>query len=441
MTLRLAKHLTLSLLLLAAVSACDQGRKAPPKTVVRVVNAAPSFTALEFRREETSGSSLDFKSGTEFSYDVDSYDFHVEVRPSTGSAPERVASFAKTLAADTSYTVVLTESAGAVQPVVLEHPTPAANATEAQILALHAAPGAPAVDLYIEPAGAVIGAATPRGTLDLGATLAPRNIAAGDYQVTLTTAGNAADVLLSSATFTLAAGSTTSFVVAAESGETNAPLSVLASQASAIALYDRNATSAIRVINGATDGAPRDVAIDGQFAPPLFPAAPFAAETGFLPVTGGEHTVNVTPVGNPGALELNQSISPAAPQLYTLIFSGDAGALTHAIVPESARRLARDAKLRFFNVARQFTTLDIFLVNQGVDISQAAPLTAIGTPGASSTVTLPPGTYDIVMRQTGTANVVAGPQSVTVAAGGIYSVLAINGPDTATATIVLLDDF
>jgi hypothetical protein len=34
-----------------------------------------------------------------------------------------------------------------------------------------------------------------------------------------------------------------------------------------------------------------------------------------------------------------------------------------------------------------------------------------------------------------------GPTRLNLAAGGIYGVLATNGPDTATAVITLFDDF
>ena len=41
-----------------AFTGCDQGRKAPPKTTVRVANVAPNFAALRFRREQTNSTAL-----------------------------------------------------------------------------------------------------------------------------------------------------------------------------------------------------------------------------------------------------------------------------------------------------------------------------------------------------------------------------------------------
>jgi hypothetical protein len=197
----------------------------------------------------------------------------------------------------------------------------------------------------------------------------------------------------------------------------------------------------VRVLNGAADGAPRDVAIDGQFSPPLFAAVPFAEATEFASVPSGDHTLNVTPPGNPGALELNQTITTTAPSYYTLIFGGEAGALTHVLVPDERRRVAGAAKLRFFNAASQFSSLDFLVAFENGDINLVFPQAVLGAPGASSSIVLQPGTYKFALRQSSTTNIVAEPQTLTVESGGLYGVLAINGPDTSTATMVLLDDF
>ena len=51
------------------------------------------------------------------------------------------------------------------------------------------------------------------------------------------------------------------------------------------------------------------------------------------------------------------------------------------------------------------------------------------------------GDYDLYLRSSWASTVIAGPLRVSLAAGGIYGVLAIDGPDTATAGMVLFDDF
>jgi hypothetical protein len=62
-------------------------------------------------------------------------------------------------------------------------------------------------------------------------------------------------------------------------------------------------------------------------------------------------------------------------------------------------------------------------------------------PGISDYVPLYPDDYELYLFQAGTATVLSGPTPISVAAGGIYGALAVDGPDTATANVVLLDDF
>src|SRR4029077_3987878 len=93
----------LGLLALALASTgCDSGRKNPPDAVVRVLNVAPSFGALNYRRERVvltnpsvplfyQGSASGSSAGsTELSYDEDTYSFTASARdPATLSDVDR----------------------------------------------------------------------------------------------------------------------------------------------------------------------------------------------------------------------------------------------------------------------------------------------------------------------------------------------------------------
>ena len=126
-------------------------------------------------------------------------------------------------------------------------------------------------------------------------------LASGDYELWLTEAGNPANVLLATGTVNLPAGNTTSIVIIPEGNRGTAQMSVLFVSSAQETRFDRNATAEIRVLNGTTDRAPRDFAVDGVFSPPLFSATPFGDPTAYAPVpsTAGM-PINVTPAGNPG---------------------------------------------------------------------------------------------------------------------------------------------
>jgi hypothetical protein len=440
------RHLFGLLFIALALVGCDQGRKAPPKTFVQIANVAPSFANLNFRRAESQQSAdnatLSFKSSTGFAYDEDTYNFHIETQNIATGALERVHSFTKQVLSGTSYTFVFTEVGGLVQPVILESPDFPATAADTEIIGLHAAGGQPAMDFYIERPGTDIAGAVPWGSVAFLQSLAPRSFATGEYEITLTEAGNPANVLLASNTVTLVAGTSIVLVIVSEGGEGTEDLSLLVAGATSGLLYDKNAQSGLRVINGAVDTVARDVALNGEFSPPLFAAVPFATPTDYASIpSAADQPLNVTPVGSTGSLELDQLLSTAASRLYTVLFSGDAGTLTHVVSADDRRRVASVGKLQVFNAAKQFTGIDFFVVQTGGDITNYLPVASISAPGVSQVSNVPPGTYDLVLRHNGTTDIVAGPIPITVTGSGLFSVLAINGASSASADIVFFDDF
>jgi len=380
-----------------------------------------------------------FKDAQLFVYDADTYDFYVIERSLSNADPGRTWTFAPKLEANTLYTFALTEVAGEIQPVVIA--TPPSPVTDAQIVALNAASGLPAMDMYLERPGVGIAGATPRGTFNAGEQIPPRTLPSGEYELFLTAAGNPADVLLTSLNFTLAAGTTSTFIVVPESGQSTARVSAVLLQSAPQVLFDRNAPSVLRAINGATDRAPRDLAIDSQFSPPLFSAMPFAEPTAYGTVPIGTVKINVTPVGNPGVLELDAQFSSGAGQRLTTLFTGPAGTLQPTFAADDLRRLNREAKLRFMNAATQFLAIDFVVAFPEGDPAPLFPLAQLFPPGMSEYQPLYPGEYDLYLLETTTRAILSGPTRISVAAGGIYGALAIDGPDTATANVRLLDDF
>jgi hypothetical protein len=248
--------------------------------------------------------------------------------------------------------------------------------------------------------------------------------------------------LLSSVAISLPAGVTSTFVVAPEAGLGTATMSVILLQSAATTvLYDRNATAELRVINGATDRVDRDVALDSQFSPPALPAVRFAEPSPYTTTPIGAFQINVTPVGNPGVLELDQAYGGFVSNRVTMLFTGPAGTLTPAFADDDGRAIQGEAKVRFANAATQFGFLDFVLTPPDADPNTYFAVTTIAAPAIAAYVPAAPTEYDLYLRQYGTATLVSGPTRISLAAGGIYGVLAIDGPDTATAEVRLFDDF
>jgi len=206
-------------------------------------------------------------------------------------------------------------------------------------------------------------------------------------------------------------------------------------------LTDQNAPSELRVINGATDHAPRDVALNSQFSPPLFSATTFGEPTPYAQIPIGASQVNVTPVGNPGVLEADTQITGFVGQRATLLFSGPSGTLLPLFALDDGRRYNREAKIRFMNVASQFIAVSFVVTFPDGDPNLVNPSATLFPPGVGTYGTLHPGDYDLYLLDGATNAKIHGPTRFTAAAGGVYGVLAVDGADTTTADALFHDDF
>jgi hypothetical protein len=307
---------------------------------------------------------------------------------------------------------------------------------------MHAAENVPGIDVYVQPTGTGIAGATPRGTVSFLGQIAPKTLVGGDYEITLTAAGDPSNVLYAAGAVTLAAGVTNVLVIASEAGQGTAAISIIGAQDSSFVLYAANATSGVRAINLANDGAARDIAVNHEYTPPLLPAIPFGTVTSYVNVpVNAALPITVTPVGNPGVLELDTTLSAPPGTLSTAMIAGPAGTLTAQVVIDDRRRITSEAKLRFFNGANQFTTAtEIVLAPPGTDQSTLLALTSLSAPALTDYLYATPGEVDLYFREISTNTVRAGPIHVNLVEGGIYGVLALNGPDTATVSVVFTDD-
>ncbi len=256
----------LGLLALALASTgCDSGRKNPPDVLVRVLNATANFPDLIIQRGSLdvppSAPQLAFLGGDQRTWDEDTYTFHVSYSDLQTQKLVEADSFTKQISTGTWYTFVLYQKGGNVTHKILESPPVASSATDAQIQAIQAVEGVPTVDLYIVASGTGAAGATPWGTLAFEGTLPVRNIAAGDYDVIATEQGNPAHVLYTSPGFTLSAGAAVTFALTPDSGEGIQPFSMTVLSDSSSVLVDPSLQAGVRVINGANDRLPRDVAL------------------------------------------------------------------------------------------------------------------------------------------------------------------------------------
>jgi hypothetical protein len=134
-----------------------------------------------------------------------------------------------TLVDGTDYTVIASDLVAALTPIVLEDDNSTPAAGNVRVRAIHGAPSAPAVDVYVTAPGADLEAATPVLTgVEFGDVADYLEVPAGDYQVRVTPAGTKV-VAIDSGTLTLVSGQVrTAIAVDAPGGGAPFDLLVLA---------------------------------------------------------------------------------------------------------------------------------------------------------------------------------------------------------------------
>ena len=412
-----AAALTVTALWLAG---CDSGRQDPPNVSVVAIHADPTVGQATFTRVRANATPLDYKQSQSFSFDVDTYTFNFDISAPDGTIANTV-STVHTLEEGNSYTILLVNSQGNSSITVVD--TPARSGSGTQLQLLHAAATVGTVDVYVGLTGFDVLAATPWGTVSNGDVLAPKLFDAGEYEFAVTEAGNPSNVLLRSAPTAFGGSENVFLFVADTNGESLAPFTLSLGQGPGSDFVDVNIESGIRVLNAIGDRSTIDAGIDLELAPPLLPAIPFGTVTDPGIVSPGDHTLTITPAGNPGVIEVDEAFALTRGALGTALISGDPGSVSALFVNDDFRTLAGEGKLRVFDASPLNGSVDVFILPPGTAPAAANVAFSIGNASATDNRRLLAGDYELTIRTAGGSTVLAGPTPITIADGGYYAIL------------------
>ena len=438
--LRLAP-LTLACVVLAACES-EGGRVRPPSTDVSVIHVARSFGNLEFRRVERLEGTLSYRSSQVFTWDSDTYTFNIDSTIPGLGTPIRLYTFEAELAAGNDYSIVLTEANGWLHELIVQGAAAELSETEAEIIIVNTADGLQsAVDVYIEPPGTELAAATPRGAVDFLESLPVASIAPGEYELSLTQAGNPTSIVMVSDTFELAASVRTTISIIDGLSPASPAAAVVSSAGTDIPLSDRDLRAGIRVLNAMTSRDPIDVTVNSNFSPPLIPNAMFAVPTDYALVVPGEHTLQITPAGNPGAIEIETPFRAFPGLRGTWFVRGAPGSLAAFYSPDSQRRIRDIAEVTIFYGGTTVSSVDVYIVATDTDLNSVPPTATLTETSALSFVYTVLGGYTVTVRESGTENVLAGPIAAGIGIEGNYGILITNGASGSGVDVTLIDQF
>jgi hypothetical protein len=201
------KFLTLLLAAGALIAACsdDDDNTGPEgEARVRVVHASPDAPDVDVLLSDAEVlGDVPYLTASDY-LDTPAGDQNLEVN-AAGTATTLIDTDVS-LVDGTDYTVIASGLVEAIEPIVLQDDNSAPAAGTARVRAIHGAPSAPAVDIYVTAPGADLETTIPLlANVEFGDVADYIEAPAGDYQVRVTPAGTKT-VVIDSGTLALSIG-------------------------------------------------------------------------------------------------------------------------------------------------------------------------------------------------------------------------------------------
>ncbi len=434
-----------SMLVLAACSSDDDTvDAAPPATLkVQVLHGSPDAPAVNV---SVDGSEIlngvDYKTGSQqLTLDEGAYTVQVDGIVPGGNATV-IGPVDLDLVGNTIYTIAAVNDVASIEPVIMSQPDTAVSAGSARLFVLHGTAAAPTVDVFVTAPDADLAASAPVGTFSFKETIGPAEVAAGDYQIRVTAAGDPSTVVFDSGTITLNDADDLTIAAVPNTSGGTAPISLVALNGSgSLEILDVNTPTSLQVIHASPDAPAVDVVVDGGV---LVPGLEFPDATDFIEVPGGTYNVSVTVAGNPGAVAIGPVDLDLVPGVrYSVFAVGELAAIEPLILTDDPRRVATNAKVRIVHASPTAANVDIYVTSVGADINaEAATLENVAFKANTGFLALPAGDYDVTVTPTGTKTAAIGPATISISDGGVYTAVARDPlPGASDFGLIALDDF
>ena len=352
-----------------------------------------------------------------------------------------------TLAADAVYSVLAIGEVGAatLRPLLVTQPgTPISPAGYVRATVVHAAPHAPAVDVYVTAPTADLATTPKLGRFAFGEQLGPATIPQGTYRIRVTLPDNPQTVVFDSGSVTLDFSDDLLLAAVANTGPGASPITLLtARRAGSGELLDAATPAQLRVIHASPDAPAVDVIANNDCAKPLLSNVPYTAFSDYLSVPPATYNVKVTAAGNCGAIVIDTNLAAAAGKQYSVYATGPLAGITPYVLTDDNRSVITAAKVRIVHAAPAAGRVDIYVTAPGASIAAVAPaFTNVPLRAETGYVYLKGGSYDVTVTPTGTKTPAIGPATITVNDGGVYTAVARDAQGGGMPFgLILMDDF
>ena len=455
-----------------AISGCSKSHgsgNGSVKPLLAAFNAASDMPDVTFLRVEEVWSSMPFASGTAYrSVDPDTYTVNFDsLLPGDATTScqgdvnkngakdtnecTRVATESVNVVNGHEYLAALTGKYGALAvrvyddtPHVFDNITTDGNGvdTNLQVQIFNWSSTLGPVDVYLEPPGTNLSVTQVKATLQPGDEYNGL-VDSGDYVLTITPVGNPSSPVYTSDNVTLSQQTRVGFGIFDGTSDTTSAVRVTRFRDQGGDLLDRRQPTLLRAANVAPSVGTVDIYAQEDYTHALFSALALNQETQYVtldPTWLAMLELDVTPTGNVGVLLKRDELSFTKGQRTTYFLAQTStGAFNSLTGVDATRRLAPYAQLRTVNSFG--SSLDFYIIPHGNNVFTSTINESLSTVSVGVSQQFAPGSFDIIIAKSGTDTFVYGPQQVTLAGGGIYTIVAVPTDQASRANVLMLDDF
>lgn len=429
-----------------AIGACGSDSSLPVatgKASIRMINAIPTSPEIGFLIEERALDAVRYKSNSSpESWDDLEYTFNFEINRPFENELTRIASQFLDVTREIEYTFLVRGSLDAAVVDVWQIPERSFSGSETifEMRVGNAADALGLVDVYVglEGVDPVLGAQV--ASLAPGEVSAPTDIEEDVYVVTITAAGDPANILFQSVPTRILANQ--SVIVTAFAGDANdtAPVTVrLFNQLGASsAVTDARFPPTARLIHATSDLGTSDVYDDAALQNRIVADLAFGDITGDIDVAVGEVPITATAPGNVGAILLEDTLTTFAGSRLNYYLTVLSDEVVGSQVFVDRRPVETIARLTFFHSAINHEFVDLYVVDAGTTIDDVFPRLITATYGLQAPeIRLDAGSYEIYVTTAGEKTILDGPVSLEVALGDVFEAVLLDRVDPSLAEFKL----
>ncbi|MDH3848225.1 MAG: DUF4397 domain-containing protein [Gammaproteobacteria bacterium] len=429
-----------------AIGACGSDSSLPVatgKASIRMINAIPTSPEIGFLIEERALDAVRYKSNSSpESWDDLEYTFNFEINRPFENELTRIASQFLDVTREIEYTFLVRGSLDAAVVDVWQIPERSFSGSETifEMRVGNAADALGLVDVYVglEGVDPVLGEQV--ASLAPGEVSAPTDIEDDVYVVTITAAGDPANILFQSVPTRILANQ--SVIVTAFAGDANdtAPVTVrLFNQLGASsAVTDARFPPTARLIHATSDLGTSDVYDDAALQNRIVADLAFGDITGDIDVAVGEVPITATAPGNVGAILLEDTLTTFAGSRLNYYLTVLSDEVVGSQVFVDRRPVETIARLTFFHSAINHELVDLYVVDAGTTIDDVFPRLITATYGLqASEIRLDAGSYEIYVTTAGEKTILDGPVSLEVALGDVFEAVLLDRVDPSLAEFKL----